>query len=77
MTAKREPLAGGAVPMMRAPRSSTSSPIAMSAGVRSVDQIRVETVPALGYLALVAGPCMITLATLPRSWPVTKREIGG
>ena len=63
MTAKRVPFAGGAVPMMRAPRSSTFSPIAMSAGVLSVDQIKVETVPALGYFALVAGPSMMTLAT--------------
>src|SRR5215471_11773173 len=77
MTANRLPLAGGAVPMMRAPRSSTFSPMAMSAGVRSVDQIRVETVPALGCLALVAGPCMMTLATPRASWPVTKRGIGG
>jgi hypothetical protein len=35
--------------MMRAPKSSISSPTAMSAGVRSVDQISVETVPGLGY----------------------------
>ena len=56
MTANRVPFAGGAVPMMRAPKSSISSPTAMSAGVRSVDQISVETVPGLGYLALVAGP---------------------
>src|SRR5678815_2322417 len=77
MTAKRVPFAGGAVPMMRAPRSSTFSPMEMSAGVRSVDQIRVETVPALGYLALVAGPSMTTLATFLASWPVTKRRMGG
>ena len=63
MTANRVPFAGGAVPMMRAPKSSISSPTAMSAGVRSVDQISVETVPGLGYFALVAGPCMSTLAT--------------
>src|SRR5262249_31039757 len=77
MTAKRVPFAGGAVPMMRAPKSSICSPTAMSAGVRSVDQISVETVPGLGYLALVAGPCMTTLATLLASWPVTKRRMGG
>src|SRR5215831_14925526 len=77
MTANRVPFAGGGVPMMRAPKSSISSPTAMSAGVRSVDQISVETVPGLGYLALVAGPCMTTLATLLASWPVTKRRMGG
>src|SRR6266446_596748 len=77
MTAKRVPFSGGAVPMMRAPESSISSPTAISAGVRSVDQISVETVPGLGYFALVAGPCMITFATLLASWPVTKRRMGG
>src|SRR5215472_10317459 len=77
MTANRVPFAGGAVPMMRAPKSSICSPTAMSAGVRSVDQISVETVPELGYLALVAAPCMSTLATLLASWPVTKRRMGG
>src|SRR4029453_10212637 len=77
MTANRVPFAGGAVPMMRAPKSSICSPTAMSAGVRSVDQISVETVPGLGYLALVAGPFMSTLATLLSSWPVTKRRMGG
>src|SRR5262245_26790218 len=76
MTANRVPFAGGEVPMMRAPKSSISSPTEMSAGVRSVDQISVETVPGLGYLALVAGPCMSTLATL-LAWPVTKRRMGG
>src|SRR5262245_3624168 len=77
MTANRVPFAGGAVPMMRAPKSSIFSPIAMSAGARSVDQISVETVPGLGCLALVAGPCMSTLATWLASWPVTKRRMGG
>src|ERR1700730_4979189 len=62
ITAKRVAFAGGALPMMRAPRSSMLSPMEMSAGARSVDQIMVETVPGLGYLALVAGPCMMTLA---------------
>src|SRR6266700_6397998 len=77
ITAKRVPCAGGAVPRMRAPRSSTSSPIEMSAGAPSVDQIRVEVAPEAPALALVAGPSMITLATLFRSWPVTTRRIGG
>jgi hypothetical protein len=77
MTANRVPFAGGAVPMMRAPRSSTSSPIEMSAGVRSVDQIKVETAAALGRFTLVAGPSMMTLATLSASCPVTKRRMGG
>ncbi len=63
--------------VMRAPRSSTSSPIEMSAGAPSVDQIRVEVAPEAPALALVAGPSMITLATLFRSWPVTTRRIGG
>src|SRR5215472_17471262 len=77
MTAKREPLSGGGVPMMRAPRSSTSSPIAQSAGVESVDQIKVEVAPEAPALALVAAPSMMTLATLLRSWTVTTRRIGG
>src|SRR6516162_6114668 len=76
MTANRVAFGGGAVPMMRAPKSSICSPTAMSAGVRSVDQISVETVPGLGYLALVAAPCTSTLATLLASWPVTKRRNG-
>src|SRR5262245_59934352 len=67
----------GGKSMMRAPKSSICSPTAMSAGVRSVDQTSVETVPELGFLALVAGPCMSTLATLLASWPVTKRRMGG
>src|SRR5262249_37899341 len=46
MTANRVPFAAGAVPMMRAPKSSICSPTAMSVGVRSVDQISVETAGA-------------------------------
>src|SRR5262245_15635853 len=77
MTANRVPFAGGAVPMIRAPKSSICSPAAMSAGLWSVRQVSVGTVPGLGYLALAAGPCMSTLATLLASWPVTKRRMGG
>src|SRR3954463_2031356 len=77
ITVKREPCSGGAVPNLRAPQSSTSSPIGISQGVLSVDQISVEVEPALPPLALVAGPSMITLATLFLSWPVTTRRMGG
>src|SRR5262249_33724888 len=77
MTANRVPFAGGAGPMVRAPQTSNSSPTALSAGRPSVDPISVETVPGLGYLALMAGPCMSTLATSLASWPVTKRRMGG
>jgi hypothetical protein len=49
----------------------------MSAGVQSVDQIGGDTVPALGCFALVAGPCMMTVATLLASCPVTNRRMGG
>src|SRR5262249_4291534 len=77
MTAKRVPFAGGAVPRMRAPRSSIDPPTAMSAGVRSVDQIRVETAPGDDDFQLVAGASMITFATSFASWPVTTRRIGG
>src|ERR1044071_3673592 len=77
ITAKRVPFAGGAVPMMRAPRSSTVSPTAMSAGQQSVDQIKVETVPGEADFSLVAGASMITLATLLASCPAPTRRIGG
>src|SRR5437899_1341978 len=77
MTANRVPFSGGGVPMMRAPRSSMSSPIEQSAGAESVDQISVEAAPEAPLFALVAGPSMMTLATLLRSWPVTTRRIGG
>ncbi len=43
----------------------------------TLKDIEVETVPGVGYFALVAGPCMITFATLLTSWPVTKRRMGG
>src|SRR5882672_7945838 len=77
ITAKRDPFSGGGVPMMRAPRSSTCSPIEQSAGLESVDQIKVEVAPEAPPFALVAGPSMIALATLFLSWPVTTRRIGG
>src|SRR6266852_7899899 len=76
MTANRVPLAGGAVPKMRAPRSSLASPTEISAGVRSVDQMSVETVPGEDDFQLVAGESMMTLATFAASWPVTTRRIG-
>src|SRR5260370_35462453 len=77
MTANRVPFSGGGVPMMRAPRSSMSSPIEQSAGVESVDQISGEAAPEAPLFALVAGPSLITLATLLRSWPETTHRIGG
>ena len=77
MTAKREPDGGGWVPTMRAPMSSKSAPMRMSAGVRSVDQIRVETAPLPACLALVAKPSSITRATRSSPWPVTMRRISG
>ena len=77
MTAKREPEGGGWVPRMRAPMSSKPVPTEMSAGVRSVDQIRVETAPLPACLALVAKPSSITRATRSSPWPVTIRRISG
>src|SRR4029453_13280352 len=55
ITAKRVPLAGGAVPRSRAPVASIVSPIGIFAGAPSVHHIMVETSPACGNLALVAG----------------------
>src|SRR5215470_1974984 len=77
ITAKRVPLAGGGVPRMRAPRSSTCSPTGISAGAPSVIQIRVDWAPDAPPLWFMASPSMITLATLLLSWPVTTRRIGG
>ncbi len=77
MTAKRVPLGGGGLPRTRSPMSSIVSPMAMSAGVRSVHQTRVETVPGPGCFALVAGESISTLATFFESCPVTTRRIGG
>src|SRR5262245_28621948 len=77
ITAKRVPLAGGGVPRMRAPRSSTCSPTGISAGAPSVIQIRVDWAPDAPPLWLMASLSMITLATLLLSWPVTTRRIGG
>src|ERR1700730_1521316 len=77
ITAKRVPFAGGAVPSRRAPRSSIVSPTEISAGVESVDQIWVDTVPGEPDFQLVAGPSVITLAMFDASWPVTMRRIGG
>src|SRR5438105_3267821 len=77
ITANRVPLAGGAVPRIRAPRSSISSPTEMSAGVPSVDQISVDTEPGDDDFQLVAAPSIKTLATLCASCPVTRRRIGG
>jgi len=62
---------------MRAPRSSIVSPSEISAGVASVDHIRVDTVPGEPDFQLVAGPSVITLAISRASWPVTMRRIGG
>ena len=76
MTMKREPFSGGAVPRMRAPMSSTFSPIEISAGIASLHHIKVEATPSRGRLVLVAGPSRMTLATLLPSWPVMTRRIG-
>src|SRR5579871_854631 len=76
MTMKREPFSGGAVPRMRAPMSSTPSPMPMSTGIRSEHHIKVEATPSRGCLVLVAGPSTMTLATFLLSWPVTTRRIG-
>src|SRR4029453_12344070 len=77
ITVKRVPLAGGAVPRMRAPMSSIFSPIGIFAGAPSVHHIMVETSPACGNLALVAGASRRALATQLESWPVTTRRIDG
>src|SRR5436305_15334991 len=77
ITAKRDPFSGGGVPMIRAPRSSMPSPIEQSAGIESVDQMSVEVAPDAPAFAFVAGPSMITLATLFLSCPVTTRLMGG
>src|SRR5476651_1451807 len=77
ITAKRDPFVGGAVPRMRAPMSSTFSPTEMSAGARSVHQIRVEAMPGPEDFALVAGASRRTLAMFVALWPVTTRRIGG
>src|SRR4051812_12995937 len=74
---KRVPFAGGAVPRLRAPRSSTFSPIAISAGVSSVDHINVDADRGREDRTLVAGPSIRTFATPLASWPVTMRRIGG
>src|SRR5258706_139400 len=77
ITANRVPFGGGGVPTMRAPMSSGFSPIEMSAGIRSVHQISVETIPAARCLAVVARPSCTTLATVPSSCPVTMPPIRG
>src|SRR5262249_16283869 len=77
ISANRVPLAGGAVPRMRAPRSSIVSPTEISAGGPSRDQIRVDTVPGEDDFQLVAAPSVSTLATWRASCPVTTRRIGG
>src|SRR6202451_774026 len=76
MTMKREPFAGGAVPRMRAPISSTLSPMAIPTGIASLHHIRVEATPSRGRLVLVAGPSRMTLATFLPSCPVMTRRIG-
>src|SRR5829696_3568139 len=74
---KRVPLAGGAVPRLRAPQSSSLSPVAISAGISSVDHINVDADPGREDRTLVAGPSISTFATPFASWPVTTRRIGG
>src|SRR5712691_9603278 len=55
-TVNRVPFGGGGVPSTRAPMSSMFSPTPMSAGVRSVHQMRVETPPDFETRLFVAGP---------------------
>jgi hypothetical protein len=62
-TVNRVPFGGGGVPSMRAPMSSIFSPTEMSAGVRSVHQMRVETPPDLEVLRFVAGPSIRIFAS--------------
>src|SRR5262249_43800569 len=71
------PSAGGGVPRMRAPISSTFSPSGIAAGAPSVIQISVDCAPDAPPLWLIASPSMITLATFFSSCPVTTRRIGG
>src|SRR5260221_13378021 len=77
LTVNRVPFGGGGVPSMRAPMSSTFSPTGMSAGVRSVHQISVDTPPDFEVRLLVAGPSISTFAVSFASCPVTTRRIGG
>src|SRR5216683_7053443 len=76
-TVNRVPFGGGGVPRTRAPMSSAFSPTEISAGVRSVHQIRVETPPDFEIRLFVAGPSIRIFATCFASCPVTTRRIGG
>ena len=76
-TVNRVPFGGGAVPSIRAPMSSKSSPTGIFAGVSQVAQMSVATAPGRGYFLFVAGPSMITFATLFKSCPVTTLRTGG
>src|SRR5229473_5335166 len=75
-TVNRVPFGGGGVPSMRAPMSSIFPPTEMSAGVRSVHQMRVETPPDFEARLLVGGPSISTFAVPFASCPVTTRRIG-
>src|SRR6266705_3521027 len=76
-TVNRVPFGGGAVPSMRAPMSSAFSPTEISAGARSVHQIRVEMPPDFEVRLLIAGPSIKTFAVWFAPCPVTTRRIGG
>src|SRR5689334_13247939 len=73
----RVPLAGGGIVSWRLPKSSTDSPIGMSAGVVTVHHSVVETLPGAACLVFAAGASISTFAILLASWPVITRRIGG
>src|SRR6266850_1367806 len=76
-TVNRVPFGGGGVPSIRAPMSSIFSPTGMSAGVRSVHQIRVETPPGFEIRLLDAVASVRTFAVRSAPCPVTTRRTGG
>jgi hypothetical protein len=56
------PLTGGGVPRTRAPMSSIVAPIAISAGIASLDHIRVEEFPEGDWRRFAASSSMSTTA---------------
>src|SRR5258708_13255557 len=76
-TVNRVRWGGGGVPRTRGPMYSIFSPTEMSAGIRSVQQIRVETPPDLEIRLLAAAASMRTFAVRFAPCPVTTRRIGG
>ena len=76
-TVNRVPFAGGDVPSTRAPMSSIFTPTEMSAGARSVHQMRVEAPPDFEIRLLDAVASMRTFAVRFASCPVTTRRTEG